>query len=274
MHRRYGTLPWRSLFDDAIALAEEYPVSHSLAERFSSSLEGIKVDPGCASVYMPNGRAIQIGDMLRQPALARTLRTIADEGADAFCRGAIAQRIDEFFEERGGLIRASDLAAYDPLWTEPAISDYRGHQVEVMPPNSLDVLLLMQLNGLSALDSATLMENAGRRAGYQMSALKAAAGLSKRWSADRRGGAGRRRAFDRRKDDGANAGRRVCSRRANTRAQHRRYRLPADRRRIRKCGEYGAERVQRVRSRAPRSGDRHHVQQPDARIHSPARSSE
>jgi len=187
MHRRYGTLPWRSLFDDAIALAEEYPVSHSLAERFSSSLEGIKVDPGCASVYMPNGRAIQIGDMLRQPALARTLRTIADEGADAFCRGALAQRIDEFFEERGGLIRASDLAAYDPLWTEPAISDYRGHQVEVMPPNSLGVLLLMQLNGLSALDSATLMENAGRRAGYQMSALKAAAGLSKRWIADPRG---------------------------------------------------------------------------------------
>src|SRR4051812_34945360 len=153
MHRRYGVLPWKSLFDDAIALAESYPVSHSLAERFSSSLDRIKADPGCASIYMPNGRAIQIGDMLRQPALARTLRTIADEGADAFYDGAIAQQIDKFFEERGGLIRASDLAAYEPLWTEPAAGDYRGYCVEVMPPNSLGVLLLMQLNGLGAFRS-------------------------------------------------------------------------------------------------------------------------
>ena len=49
MHRRYGALPWKSLFDDAIALAEGYPVSHSLAERFSSSLDRIKADPGCAA---------------------------------------------------------------------------------------------------------------------------------------------------------------------------------------------------------------------------------
>src|SRR4051794_34791967 len=186
MHCHYGVLPWQTLFDDAIALAEGYPVSHSLAERFSSSLERIKADPGCASIYMPNGRAIQIGDVLRQPALARTLRTIADDGADAFYDGAVAQQIGTFFEERGGLIRASDLAAYEPLWSEPAASDYRGYCVEVMPPNSLGVLLLMQLNGLAALDSTTLMEDAGRRAGYQMSALKAAADLSKRWIADPR----------------------------------------------------------------------------------------
>jgi gamma-glutamyltranspeptidase/glutathione hydrolase len=186
MHRRYGVLPWQSLFDDAIAAAEGFPVSHSLAERFSSSLDRIKDDPGCASVYMPDGRAIGIGDMLQQPALARTLRNIADDGADAFYRGKIAQRISAFFETCGGLIRADDLAAYEPLWVEPAASDYRGHRVEVMPPNSLGVLLLMQLNGLSALDGTTLMQDAGRRAGYQMSALKAAAELSKRWIADPR----------------------------------------------------------------------------------------
>src|SRR4051794_2114294 len=175
MHRRYGRLPWKGLFEDAIELAEGYPVSHSLAERFSSSVDRIKADPGCAALYMRDGRAIAIGDMLRQPALAQTLRTIAADGADAFYRGAISRRIGTFFEECGGLIGASDLAAYEALWVEPTSSDYRGYQVEVMPPNSLGVLLLMQLNGLSALDSATLMEDAGRRAGYQMSALKAAA---------------------------------------------------------------------------------------------------
>jgi gamma-glutamyltranspeptidase/glutathione hydrolase len=186
MYRRYGVLPWQSLFDDAIAAAEGYPVSHSLAERLSSSRDRIQADPGCASVYMPGGHAIGIGDLLHQPALARTLRTIADAGADAFYRGTIARRIGAFFTERGGLIGADDLAAYEALWVEPAAGDYRGHRVEVMPPNSLGVLLLMQLNGLSALDGATLMEDAGRRAGYQMSALKAAAELSKRWIADPR----------------------------------------------------------------------------------------
>lgn len=186
MHRRYGKLPWRELFATAIAHAEGYPVSHSLAQRFSASLDRIKTDPGCASVYMPGGKPMAIGDLLRQEALAQTLRTIAQDGADAFYRGEIAQRTGAFFEACGGLIRASDLTAYEPLWVEPATCDYRGHRVEVMPPNSVGALMLMQLNALSALDGEELMRDQGRRAGYQMSALKAAAEASKRLIADPR----------------------------------------------------------------------------------------
>ena len=174
MHARFGRLPWKNLFDRAIDLAEGHPVSKVLAERLPESREGLAADPGCAALYLPQGRPVAIGEVLRQPALAASLRAIATQGADELYCGDLARRIAQYQEERGGLIRASDLAAYAPLWVEPIATDYRGHQVEVMPPNSYGILLLMQLNGLAALDSETLTQSVARRLGYQISAMQAA----------------------------------------------------------------------------------------------------
>src|SRR5262249_51628217 len=53
MHRRFGRLPWRNLFDRAIALAEGHPVSKVLAERLPESCEALAADPGCAALYLP-----------------------------------------------------------------------------------------------------------------------------------------------------------------------------------------------------------------------------
>jgi gamma-glutamyltranspeptidase len=172
MHRRFGRLRWKNLFDRAIELAEGHPVSKVLAERLPESREALADDPGCAALYLPNGRPIGIGEILRQPALAATLRVIASEGAEAFYAGELAHRIARAQEERGGLIRACDLAAFAPIWTEPVAADYRGHRVEVMPPNSYGILLLMQLNALSALDSETLTSSVARRLAWQIRAMQ------------------------------------------------------------------------------------------------------
>jgi gamma-glutamyltranspeptidase len=174
MHARFGRLPWKDLFQSAIELAQGHPVSKVLAERLPENREALAADPGCAALYLPQGRPVAIGEVLRQPALATSLRAIAAEGADEFYCGDLARRIARFQEERGGLIRASDLAAYAPLWVEPIATDYRGHRVEVMPPNSYGILLLMQLNGLAGLDSETLTKSIARRLGYQISAMYAA----------------------------------------------------------------------------------------------------
>jgi len=174
MHRRFGRLPWRNLFDHAIALAEGHPVSKVLAERLPGSRDGLAADPGCAALYLPQGRPVAVGEMLRQPALAASLRTIARQGADEFHCGDLARRIARFQAERGGLIRESDLAAYAPLWVEAIAADYRDHRVEVMPPNSYGILLLMQLNGLAVLDSESLTKSVARRLGHQISAMYAA----------------------------------------------------------------------------------------------------
>jgi gamma-glutamyltranspeptidase len=174
MHRRFGRLPWNNLFDRAIELAQGHVVSKVLAERLPESRDALAADPGCAALYLSQGRPIAIGEVLRQPALAASLQAIAKEGADEFYLGDLARRIVQHQEERGGLIRAADLAAYAPLWVEPIATDYRGHRVEVMPPNSYGILLLMQLNGLAALDSETLTRSVAHRLGYQISAMQAA----------------------------------------------------------------------------------------------------
>lgn len=174
MHRRFGDLAWRALFDEAIALAEAHPISAVLARHIAANTDTLAADPGCAELYLPGGRPLGSGETLRQPALAETLGQIAEGGADAFYRGAIAQRIGAYFAEYGGLMRGSDLADFAPLWVEPISTNYRGHRVFAMPPNSYGVLLLMQLNGLKALERGALIADPGRRIGYQMNAMKAA----------------------------------------------------------------------------------------------------
>jgi gamma-glutamyltranspeptidase/glutathione hydrolase len=136
--------------------------------------EKLLADPGCAALYIPGGHPIGIGETLRQPALAATLAAIANDGADAFYKGDIAQHIDSYFAQRNGLLRREDLENFEPLWVEPISTEYRSHRVEVMPPNSCGVLLLMQLNGLAGVDSDILKSDPVRRLAYQMSAMKAA----------------------------------------------------------------------------------------------------
>ena len=117
MHRRYGRLPWRELFEDALDLAENgHPVSRVLAHRIADDRALLASDPGCAALYLPGGRAVSVGDLFRQPALARTLRAVADEGPDSFYRGETARRIGACFAANGGLMREADLAALEPLW--------------------------------------------------------------------------------------------------------------------------------------------------------------
>jgi gamma-glutamyltranspeptidase len=175
LHRRFGKLAWRELFDDAVDLAGNgHPVSQILAERIPDDRALLAADPGCAALYLPGGRAVQPGDLLRQPALARTLHGIASDGADSFYRGETARRMAAYFAANGGLISEADLAEYAPLWVEPASIDYRGHHVTVMPPNSYGILLPMQLAGLSAVSGDELIADPVRRLGYQMSAMKAA----------------------------------------------------------------------------------------------------
>jgi gamma-glutamyltranspeptidase/glutathione hydrolase len=174
MHRRFGSLPWKNLFDRAIELAEGHPVSKVLAERLPESRAALAADPGCAAIYLPDGRPIGAGELLRQAALGATLGAIATHGAEEFYAGELARRAARFHEEHGGLIRTSDLAAFEPLWVEPIATDYRGHQVEVMPPNSYGVLLLLQLNALAGLDRETLTRSLAQRLAYQIRAIQAA----------------------------------------------------------------------------------------------------
>ena len=174
LHGRFGRLHWRELFGDAIQAAEGHPISYIMASRLPEDAADLSADPGCSGVYLPGGKHLGPGDRLHQPALAATLREIAEQGASSFYEGRIARDIAAAFKNAGGLLTAADLAAYRPMWVEPMSTGYRGHRVSVMPPNSCGGLLLLQLDGLSALSSDELTADPTRRMAYQMTAMKAA----------------------------------------------------------------------------------------------------
>ena len=174
MHKKYGKLPWADLFDDAIALAAMgHPLSRVLAKGLEQYHDDVLADPGCAALYMPGGKALNAGDIIKQPALANTLRTIAKEGDAAFYEGALGRAICTYAAKHGGLTAPDEFAGYAPEWVEPLNTNYRGFTVNVMPPNSYGVLMLLQLNALGGLTAADYRDDA-TRLGYLVRAMKAA----------------------------------------------------------------------------------------------------
>jgi gamma-glutamyltranspeptidase / glutathione hydrolase len=101
--------------------------------------------------YFANG-APHAGDVFANPDLARTLRTIASGGRDAYYRGPIARTIDAYMRRIGGPLRAADLASHRSEWVEPISVRYRGHDVWQLPPNSQGVTTLQMLGILERFD--------------------------------------------------------------------------------------------------------------------------
>jgi len=175
IHAKYGRLDWRSLFADALDLAENgHPLSRVLAGALHLFHDDVAADPGCSALYMPGGAPMKPGDLVRQPALAQTIRAIAAEGAGAYYEGPIAESIGAYSQANGGLLSAADFEGYQPEWVEPLATDYRGLEVRVMPPNSYGVLMLMQLNALGDLAPDDLNGPDADRLARLMAAARAA----------------------------------------------------------------------------------------------------
>ncbi len=157
MHRRFGRLGWADLFGPAILLAEEgHPLSRVLAAALHLFRKDVEADPGCRALYYPNGTPLERAHVLRQPVLAQSLRLIARDGSAAYYEGPIARSIGAASRAAGGLLSAEDFAGYAPEWCEPIETDYRGLTVQVMPPTSYGLLMLLQLNALGAVTSEQL----------------------------------------------------------------------------------------------------------------------
>ncbi len=174
IHQRHGRTRWAELFGDAIEIAEAHPLSRMLAAGMTLYHDDVAADPGCSALYMPGGVPMKAGDIVRQPALAETLREIAEHGGAPFYEGRIARSIGDYSQARGGLASAADFEGYQPEWVEPIETGYRGHTVRVMPPNSYGILMLMQLNALSGVTSDEIAGDEAERLGYQMRAMRAA----------------------------------------------------------------------------------------------------
>ena len=157
-HRRYGRLPLAVVMAPAIALARDgFDVSWALADSLKSAQSLLARFPASARAFQRADATMPgPGDRLVQPDLATTLTLIAEQGPDAFYKGAIADLIAAEMARSGGLITKADLAAYTPRERPPIIGTYRGYRVISMPPPSSGGIALVQL--LNILESFPLAD--------------------------------------------------------------------------------------------------------------------
>src|SRR6185369_14570285 len=115
-HRDHGKLPWAKLFEPAIHLAEEgFPLSPRLAEEIAEDGYLAKMPATRSYFFDAAGAPMQAGALLKNQALAATLKTIAAGGADAFYTGRIAGDIAKAINTaalRQGKMTSTDIASY------------------------------------------------------------------------------------------------------------------------------------------------------------------
>jgi gamma-glutamyltranspeptidase / glutathione hydrolase len=154
-HKKFGKLSWKEVVLPSIALADGFTISANLARGLNREIEGpmAKFPASVAAFAKPGGGEWVEGDRLLQGDLSRTLRAIADGGADAFYKGWIADRIAEDMQANGGLISKDDLARYRAKERAPVRGTYKGYVVFSMPPpSSGGVALVEMLNIVEPFD--------------------------------------------------------------------------------------------------------------------------
>jgi gamma-glutamyltranspeptidase / glutathione hydrolase len=136
LHRRYGKLPFSTLLEPAIELAEQgYPVLPRVAYDWAASEEALREEPTAACLLV-DGRAPRAGQRLRYPGLAATLRCLAENGPDSFYTGRIAADLVTFLRARGGTHTLADFAAYQPQVVDPLRFKFEDYEILELPPST------------------------------------------------------------------------------------------------------------------------------------------
>ncbi|WP_447760107.1 gamma-glutamyltransferase [Sphingopyxis panaciterrae] len=155
-HKRFGKLPFASIFAPAIHVAEEgMPVTAQLETVFKFRDKDIRRLPETrATLVKPDGSAYAEGDLFRQPKLAETLRAVASEGADYMYGGAWGEKLVTAIQADGGKMTLDDLKNYQILWADPLVADLRGgYSLHTSPaPN---------FGGVSIVEAQNLADAAG-----------------------------------------------------------------------------------------------------------------
>src|SRR5437588_8206747 len=157
LNAEHGTKPLAELLEPAARAAEDgYRVTPRVAWDWDRNQWKLQ-DPHTAKVMLPGGKPPAVGDRMRNPALAATLRKIGREGREAFYAGPVMQDILGRLKELGGLHEEEDFAAQRSNWVEPIHASYRGCEVYELPPNGQGLAALMilrQLEGFAMADES------------------------------------------------------------------------------------------------------------------------
>jgi gamma-glutamyltranspeptidase / glutathione hydrolase len=164
--REFGTVGPEDVLKPAIGYAENgYPVVPGMTATIELVEPLLRGWPASANLYLPPPRA---GTLFRNRALAATYRRILDEAGQgtrgrridraraAFYRGFVAQAIDWFSRENGGLLAGQDLAEWEATYEPPSTYDYHDYTVCKTGPWGQGPVFLQQLALLAGFDLADL----------------------------------------------------------------------------------------------------------------------
>ena len=166
---KFGQKPLADVLAPAIELAEAGAPIHGVAaslwrenaHQLTDRWGGLEGNPGAASLLV-DGRPPSRGEVLRNPALARTFRALAAEGRDGFYRGRVAEALVAAVRGKGGLLALEDLAAHETEVCEPVSTNYRRKTVWELPPNGSGAVALLALDILEGFGPGTPDEDAHR----------------------------------------------------------------------------------------------------------------
>lgn len=152
LHKRHGKLAWAKLFGPAITLAEDgFAISPRLNSLLARDAAFSKNEAARALYYQADGSAKAVGTILKNPPLAKVLRTVAEKGADVFYTGAIAEDIVRAVGNASGNpgdMTLDDLKAYKAVERDAVCGGYRGYKVCSMGPPSSGAIGIIQTLGI------------------------------------------------------------------------------------------------------------------------------
>lgn len=145
--QKYGNLKLAQVIEPAIKLAEDgIPVSYDLYQSLETAKPWLAKSPeAMKTFYHKDGSAYNVGEILKQPELAHSLKLIAKEGKKAFYEGEIAHKIADAMAKHDGLITLEDLKNYDVQEMKPIKGEYHGYTIYSMPPPSSGGVILIEL---------------------------------------------------------------------------------------------------------------------------------
>jgi gamma-glutamyltranspeptidase/glutathione hydrolase len=148
---RFGRKKFHDVLAPAIHYADKgFPVTELDSAYWEDAETLLRKDANAKHTYLPNDHPLRVGEIFRNPDLARSLRLIATNGRKAYYEGEIARELVAYSKRMGGTMTAEDLAQYSSEWMEPISTTYRGWTVYEMPPNG---------QGIAALEMLNIMEN-------------------------------------------------------------------------------------------------------------------